>query len=167
MAIFDSVQITLVKKEMAMKKYRMWFFTFALFAFPSLCYAQDGKDAVVGTWKLISIERVRSTGEVEGADVWLGKNPTGVIMYDTTGYMSVQLMRDPQEGYALERYYAYFGIYEVNEKEGSILHHVQGSLSSTEVGITYRRMFKISGNRIMLTTPQLRRLTFERVEKGK
>jgi len=154
-----------------MKGYRICVLIIALFVLPSLCYAQGAKEAIVGTWKLISI-----------APEWMGNSPTGVIIYDSTGYMSVQFMRDPRptfkSGYsgsasleekkdAFEGYYAYFGTYEVNEKDGFVSHHVQGSLWPEEVGVTYTRMFKISGNRIMLTTPEGRRITFERVEKVK
>jgi hypothetical protein len=160
------------KKEAAMKKLFICFLTigFALLIYPS-SYAQSGKMGVVGTWKLISIEQERF-GEIQ-PDEWLGKKPTGIIMYDTTGYMSVQLMRDPQEQGALDKYYAYFGTYELEVKEGTegkegvVLHHLQGSLDRYEIGLDYKRRFKISGNRIMLTTPGNRRLTFERVEKGK
>ncbi len=72
-------------------------------------------------------------------------------------------------------YYAYFGTYEVNEAEGVIIHHVKGSLWPQEVGTDYKRFFKLSENRIVLSTPpslrdgqqSFNRLTFERVEKGK
>jgi hypothetical protein len=161
-----------------MKRYFICFLAIGLFLFISFpCYTQTGNKAVVGTWKLIAIELVDSDGKVIEADEWLGKKPTGIIMYDTTGYMSVQLMRDPQEPgafdkYYSDRYYAYFGTYEVVVKEGTegkegyVLHHLQGSLSRGEIGRDYQRIFKISGNRIMLTTGN-KRLTFERVEKGK
>jgi hypothetical protein len=96
--------------------------------------------------------------------------------------MSVQIMRDPRPTFksgnlgsasleekkdAFDGYAAYFGTYEVNEKEGFVLHHIQGSIRPDEVGITYKRMFKISGNRLMLTTENLLRLTWERIEKVK
>ena len=85
-------------------------------------------------------------------------------------------MRDPQEPgafdkYFADRYYAYYGTYEVVVKEGTegkegyVLHHLQGSLSRGEIGRDYQRIFKISGNRIMLTVSN-KRLTFERAEKG-
>jgi hypothetical protein len=147
-----------------MRMNRFLSFIIALLAFPSLCFAQSGKEAFVGGWKLVSIDKVLVTGEVFSADEWLGKNPSGLIIYDASGYMSVQIMRDPQENNVF-RYYAYFGPYEVNEKEGFVLHHIKGSLWPEEVGVTYKRNFKMVGNRIMLTTPSLRRLTFERIEK--
>ena len=162
-----------------------WLRTLAVIAmllFPSFCYAQVTRETVVGSWKLVSIERVRESGEVERPDDWLGKNPTGVVIYDPAGQMSVQFMRDPRPSFksgawftatleemkdAFEGYYAYFGTYEINETEGFILHRVQGSLRPEEVGISYKRAFKLSGNRLMLTTPELRRVTFERVDKLK
>ncbi len=130
--------------------------------------------ALIGTWRLVSIEKVRETGEVIRPDDWMGKNPTGVIIYDSSGYMSLQIMRDPRPIWksdalwdVLEGYYAYFGTYEVNEKGGTVTHHVQGSFKPDEVGENYNPWLKISGNRLMLTNAALQRFTFERVEKGK
>ena len=155
-----------------------------------LCFAQGGKEAFVGAWKLISLESVRPNGEV--VEGWMGRNPVGLIIYDSKGYMSVQLIRDPRPAMtantvselnkvapeelkdAYVGYYAYFGTYEVNEKEGFVIHHVQGSLRPAEVGIEHKRFFKISDNRITLSTPpmlysligehRISRLTFERAK---
>lgn len=170
-----------------MNRYFICFLAIGLLAICPLCYAQTGNMAVDGTWKLISIESVDVAGKVIGATEWMGKKPTGLLMYDATaGYMSIQLIRDRRPAYALsledradayKAYYAYFGTYEVKEtegkdgKEGIVVHHLQGSLMPEEVGAEYWRMFKISGDRIMLTAQlsasQSVRLTFERVEKGK
>jgi hypothetical protein len=149
--------------------------------FSQQLFAQAGSGAVAGAWKLISIDRVNADGEVIQADEWMGKKPTGLIIYDAnSGYMSVQILRVPrpnlpysseEKADAYDAYYAYFGTYRVNEtegrgwKEGVVMHHLHGSLRPEEMGNNYPRMFKILGNRIMLTTPTLRRLTFERVEK--
>jgi len=127
------------------------------------CYAQTGKMAIVGTWKLICIERVDWRGNVIGPDeAFLGKKQTGLRIYDTSGYTSLQVMRiEPRAASAgsLEEiadafgaYYAYFGTYEVKEtegkegKEGIVIHHLQGSLRPEEVGKDYVHKFKISGN---------------------
>lgn len=118
--------------------------------------------AVIGTWKLVSIETTRPNGEI--IRDW-GANPTGLIIYDATGHMAVQFMRDPrptaasnnltpeEKGAAYEGYYAYFGTYEFNEKEGTVIHHIQSSLRPDEVGIDYKRFYKLSGDRLTLTTP--------------
>jgi hypothetical protein len=167
-----------------MRRYFICFLAIGLILFISFpCYAQTGNRALVGTWKLIAMELVDSDGKVVEADEWLGKKPIGIIMYDSIGYMSVQLMRDPQEPgafdkYFADRYYAYYGTYEIvakvgtEGKEGNVIHHLQGSLIRGETGRSFQRTFKISGNRITLTaiTPTgitNKKLTFERVEKGK
>ena len=136
---------------------------------------------VIGTWKLVSIEATRPNGEI--IRDW-GANPTGLIIYDATGHMEVQFMRDPrptaassnlapeEKGAAFEGYYAYFGTYEFNEKEGTVMHHIQSSLRPYEVGIDYKRFYKLSGDRLTLITPPMQRegeqrvygLTWERVK---
>ena len=134
--------------------------------------AQPGRGAeldrsqLVGTWKLLSIETVRPSGEV--VYEWMGRNPVGLIIYDPTGHMSVQIMHDPRPTFASGEYrtatpeeiktayagyYAYFGTYEVNEKEGTVIHHIQASLWPGEVGIDYKRQVNLSGDRVILTTP--------------
>jgi hypothetical protein len=155
--------------------------------------AQFNLEKLIGTWKLVSIETFLLPDNKIVYE-WMGEKPLGLIMYDQTGYMSVQFMRDPRPTFssksgsyfdaspeeiknAYAGYYAYFGTYEVNESEGSIIHHVKGSLMPAEVGIDYKRFFKFEGKRIILTTPQrkqpgtdqlhYRHLIFERVEKGK
>ena len=168
-----------------MKRYFIFFLTIGLvLLICPPCHAQTGKMAIVGTWKLICIERVDWMDNVIGPYEWfLGKKQTGLIIYDTSGYMSAQYMRDPPaasagslEGIAdaFGAYFAYFGTYEVNEtggkegKEGVVVHHLQGSLKPEDVGMKFGRKYKISGNRLMLTVPaDAMRLTFERAEKGK
>lgn len=151
-----------------MKRYRIFIFLFVLLAIPNLCLAQGTKEALLGAWKLTSFEGVAPDGKK--IEPW--KNPVGLIIYDPAGYVSVQFgsaQRAPfasGEGAAAQgsgtpqeiknafvTYYAYFGRYEVNENEGSVIHHIQSSLIPNEVGLNYKRNFKISGDRLALTTP--------------
>jgi hypothetical protein len=169
-----------------MKMCRICIIFFILLAIPFLCFAQGGKEAFVGAWKLTSIEHVRPNGEVL-TNIW-GQNPNGLLLYDSKGYISVQWVRDPRPTMAYDlrkvtpeelkdaylAYYAYFGTYEVNEKEGFVVYHVQVSLRPAEVGIDFKRFFKMSDNRITLSTPptpsaatgeiRITRLTFERLK---
>jgi hypothetical protein len=124
--------------------------------------ADRATSAVIGAWELVSIEDRKSNGEVVR---WMGANPTGLIIYDASGYMSVQFMRDPRPVFAsaynlatpdevknaYEGYFAYFGTYEVDESNAVIIHHLQGSLRPQEVGIEYRRYFEIDGDLLILT----------------
>ncbi len=117
---------------------------------------------LVGRWKLISLEAVRPNGEV--VREW-GPNPTGYLSYDATGFVSVQFMRDPRAAKqsreltpearreAFDSYYAYYGRFEVDDKEGFVTHHIQGSLRPYEVGTDLKRFFTLSGDRLDLSTP--------------
>jgi len=127
---------------------------------------------VVGTWKLISIEATRPNGEV--IRDW-GQNPTGMIVYDAGRRMAVQFMRDlrpnsaanpltiEEKNAAFEGYYAYFGTYEFNEKDSTVTHHIQGSMRPYEVGTDYKRIYKLEGNRLTLSTPPMLREGEQRV----
>lgn len=147
-----------------MARYRIYVLIIALYVFPSLCYAQGGKDPIVGTWKLVCIERVRPNGKVQGPDSLMEKNPTGLLIYDTNGYFLTYLMA--QEENVIEKHRARFGTYEVREKEGIILERDQGSLKPGGVGKEWWLPFEIRGDRLMKTWLGGRRISYERVEKG-
>ena len=140
---------------------------------------------VVGVWRVVTVETVRPNGEV--LTDWLGKRPTGTIAYLPSGYMAVQIMKDPRPliaggGYgaataeekvaAIDGYYAYYGTYEVNMATKTVVHQIAASLRPNEVGIRYERHFEISGERLTLTTPpstrageqRLNRLVWERIK---
>lgn len=139
------------------------------------CYA----GGVVGTWRLVSIETIRDDGEV--IHEWMGAKPTGLIVYEANGLMSVQIMRDPRpmfaEGSRLKGtpeeeiktaymgYYAYWGRYTVNDSEGTISHQVESSLWPEEVGKQNKRKYTLEGNRLTLTTPPYKRGDEQRVNK--
>lgn len=139
----------------------------------------------VGTWKLVSTEGRPSGTKHE-------RNPTGYIVYDSTGHMHVQIMlRNDREKFASEDlvkatveekalaydgYVAYYGTYTINEAEGIITHHLEGSLDPNDIGKDLIRYFEFSGARITLIPTNLvrgklkpkseveRRLTWERVK---
>lgn len=117
---------------------------------------------ILGAWRLLSIEDRRSNGEIV---YWMGPKPRGLIIYDASGYMSVQFMRDPRPVFtraysqatpeevrnAYQGYFAYFGTYKVDTENRRITHHLHGSLRPDEVGIDYDRYFNIEGDRLILT----------------
>ena len=100
---------------------------------------------------------MRPNGEV--VREW-GPNPTGYLSYDASGFVSVQIVRDPRAAKqsreltsderreAFDSYYAYYGRFEVDDKEGVVTHHIQGSLRPYEVGTDLKRFFKLSGDRL-------------------
>jgi hypothetical protein len=143
----------------------------------------DVKNRFVGTWKLVSIERFGSNGDLLLAPAppsFGSLNPIGVIVYDAAGYMGVTIMQSgrqkfagaqptPEEAIAaLASYNAYFGTFTVNEGEGAVTHHVHGNLNPNNTGTDQKRFFEFSGNRLILKPPRgptgaQARLTWERV----
>jgi hypothetical protein len=129
---------------------------------------------VVGMWRLVSI--VQDGGQAPNR----GAHPTGLIVYDASGHMSVQIMPDrirpkyataeptPEEAKeALRGYTAYFGTYTVDERASTVTHHRLGSVNPGDVGSDLVRKFEFApGNRIILTPLEnpTRRLTWERVK---
>jgi hypothetical protein len=140
----------------------------------------------VGTWKLLSIEDRRPNPPNREY------NPAGYITYDSTGHMAVQIVRRSdrakfasdeaakatmeEKAAAYDSYAAYHGTYTINETEGTVTHHLEGSLNPNDVGKVFVRYFEFSGDRITLIPAEvnegkpgaksslLRRLTWERVK---
>jgi hypothetical protein len=141
-------------------------------------------EKIIGTWKLISIDDTRPKRPENEF------NPTGYIMYDSTGHMAVQITRrsdrakfasediakvtTDEKAAAFSSYAAYYGTYTIDEASSAITHHVEGSWTPNDVGKNLVRYFRLSGNRITLmpaeinarpgTSPPMRSLTWERVQ---
>ena len=49
---------------------------------------------LVGAWRLVSIETIRPNGEV--IYPFYGKHPEGLLIYDRSGWMNVQIVSDPK-----------------------------------------------------------------------
>jgi len=143
----------------------------------------DAKRRFAGTWKLLTIERLGSNGDVLAPlkpPAFGSPNPVGFIVYDAAGYMGVTIMQSGRQKFrgaqptpeeakaALLSFTSYFGTFSVNEAEGTVTHHVQGSLNPNNTGTDLKRAFELSGNRITLKPPRgadgiQSRLTWERV----
>ena len=119
----------------------------------------------IGTWSLVSFEIQRPNGETIYPS---GRDAQGILMYDANGKMSVRVSRrdrgtfasgDRQVGTEAEiqaaylGYIGYYGAYQVNEPEGTVAHHVEGSLFPNWEGQIQKRYFKLSDHRLTLTTP--------------
>lgn len=126
------------------------------------------REKFVGAWRLVSVETVRSNGEV--IYPFYGKHPQGLIVYDRKGWMSVQIVSDPPstvpkdsswEGFlsspsaekvaAVEGYYAYFGTWTVDPATATVTHHIKQSLRPGERGEEGVRRFLLEGDRLTLT----------------
>ena len=145
---------------------------------------------LLGAWRLLSVEMLRPDGEVSYE--WLGKRPAGTVIYDASGVMSAQIMRDPRPAFApghycclpgrtatveeladgFQGYYAYFGTYELDEVRGIVVHNITASLWPQEVGIRYERSVALVGDSLVLLSSTFEiegeqrqnRLTWERIK---
>ena len=128
---------------------------------------------LMGVWELVSLQDHRPNQEVLD---WMGKKPTGILVYSPDGRMSVQIMRDPRPAVAgsmwssdgrdllpsasateirdaYNGYYAYFGTWEIDERARTVTHHIRGSLRAVEVGADYVRPYEFSGEQLLLRSP--------------
>jgi hypothetical protein len=113
-------------------------------------------EKIVGTWELTGFE---------GDGVWatrLGEQPSGVLNYDSSGRMSVQIMNlgraglqlDSEKDYkdALISYMAYFGTYVLDLDQGSVTHEIMGSLHPEDIGRQFKRLYEFKDDELILTT---------------
>ncbi len=106
--------------------------------------ANSRRDALVGAWRLVSLEEARSDGKLQKADC------TGMLVFTGGGHVSVQVMyRDAQPPtpagsvqYAQGGYEASFGRYEVDEGGHTFTYRVEGALVRTLVGKELPRVFE-------------------------
>src|SRR5579884_2734608 len=120
---------------------------------------------LVGAWRLLTVETIRANGEV--IYPFYGKHPEGILIYDRSGWMSVQIVSDPKptvpvdssrEGFlaasptekvaAINGYYAYFGTWTVDASGSTVTHYIQQSLYPGERGESGVRQLTLQGNRL-------------------
>ena len=120
-----------------------------------------------GTWRLIACEFRSADGHIEFP---FGHDALGMIIYDASGNMAVQIIRPDRPKFvsgdkyngtpeevkaAFEGSLAYFGRYEVDEAAGTVTHHVVGSTFPNWIGSDQKRYFVFSGEHLTLTTPPI------------
>ncbi|MGH8677373.1 MAG: lipocalin-like domain-containing protein [Burkholderiales bacterium] len=130
-------------------------------------HAEEGdENPLVGTWKLVSVIYRQADGSPAATD-W-GENPQGLLIYDSSGNMAVQISRadrsrfksgDRRQGSAVEikaafeSYMAYFGRYEVDWDQKTVTHILTACTFPNWTGTSQRRFFELNGERITLRTP--------------
>ena len=117
---------------------------------------------LTGAWRLVSLQSIRPSGQATTG--WLGPEPKGLLIYEPTGSMAVQLVRDPPasgtsepsrepaaaRARAFDGYYAYYGRYEVDAPGGLLRHVVEQSLWPNERGQAYIHRFRLTGDTLIL-----------------
>lgn len=164
-----------------------WFLAvaLALMTLPSNGIAQS-KDALVGTWKLVSSKDTPERGEVRDA---FGKNPTGFLIYTADGWMTVIITFDGRQPLSVPDYIsapseeraaafatliAYAGTYTLTGDR--VTHHVEAAWMQNYVKSDQVRFVKLRGDRLTLRTPPFlkggvqlanQELVWERAKSGK
>jgi lipocalin-like protein len=126
-------------------------------------YGAPDAAALIGSWKLLSYE----DRDANGASVYpYGKAPAGLLVYDATGHMAIQIMTTPppdvasddwnlftvKEKIALyDAYIAYFGRYEVDSARKIVIHLPEADLSRLYIGRREERHYELAGDRFVLT----------------
>src|ERR1700752_839103 len=124
-------------------------FFFASLQGSSVTMRAQANNPFVGTWKLISIETRGPDGAIApGPNPVGGVNPTGIVMYDAAGHVSLQIMpggrpaslnilqplSPAQAKEALFGYIAYYGTYTLDQRTRTMHIHFDGSLNPSMVG---------------------------------
>lgn len=109
------------------------------------------RDRLVGAWRLASLEEPSVAGKLHQSDC------TGLLVFTRDGHMSVQVMysssQDESDSAAVQYtqggYEASFGTYEVDDAY-TFTFHVEGALVRTLVGKSLKRVYRFSGDRLIV-----------------
>ena len=124
--------------------------------------AANPNERFAGAWSLVRSERRDADGELIGEPL---ENRVGYIVYDPAGYMGVALMQPDREAYSeggptaaealaqMGSYASYFGRFTVNDADGYVTHHLEGSLNPDGAGSDYQRFFTLEGDTLTLQPP--------------
>jgi len=123
-------------------------------------------DRFIGAWRLASLEEPDAEGKIHRSEC------TGMLVFTADGHISVQVMyQNPQASsnaapvqYAQGGYEASFGTYRIND-ERSFRYHVDGALVRTLVGKDFQRVYELSGNKLVIRSPNPKehwKVTWER-----
>ena len=126
--------------------------------------AQNLGKQVVGTWIAVSQYVDQDGKRVEP----FGSSPKGMVVYDANGRFILMLQRDTLPKFAssnrmagtaeenraiVQGSIAYFGRYSVDEKEGKINLHYDGSTYPNWDGEDQTRLISVSGDELKIVSP--------------
>jgi hypothetical protein len=136
-------------------------------AFPSSAIAQS-KDALVGTWKLISSKDTNEKGEVKDS---YSRNPTGFLTYTADGRMMAIITNDgrkplsvpdwisapaEERAEAFATSIAYAGSYTFSGDR--VIHHVEAASLQNFVNTDFVRFItKLDRDRLILRVPSIQK----------
>ena len=148
---------------------------------------QAGGERLVGAWRLVEIDYRGPHGET--TDPFYQDGSSGLIVYDPSGWMSVQIGAPRRRGpriaavrvpevrgsarltaQAFDTYYSYYGTWDYDAATSTVTHHLESSLIPEETGMSYAQTASLEGGRLVLTVrtgdpgrETVRRKVWERV----
>jgi hypothetical protein len=112
---------------------------------------------IVGLWRMVGMTAGGAVNPERGA------HATGMLLYDATGYMAVQIMPDrprrkwsgplptPDEARdTVLGYSAYFGTYRVDEQAHTVTHIRAGGIEPGSLADQVRRFELVGDNKLIL-----------------
>ena len=118
---------------------------------------------IVGAWRLVAVE-----GQPPGLPGFYD-HPTGLIVYDPSGTMSVQIANrggrkrfagglgagtQAEKAAAFDGYFSYYGTYAVDEAAGTVMHDVQDGSYPDLRGRRHVRWVEFQGSDRMVLIPR-------------
>ena len=132
--------------------------------------AHLARQDLVGAWRLVRIEYSGPHGPI--ADPFYQADSTGVIIYDSSGWMSVHIVAPHRQAWevpasrlssiamsqdlklkaaAFDTYYTYFGTWDFDEATSVVTHQVKSSLIPAETGLNYAQKATLESGRLVFT----------------
>jgi hypothetical protein len=146
------------------------------------------RQQLMGAWRLAAIEYSGPHGE--SVDPYYQAGSSGIIIYDSSGWMSVQItaqnrrrwevpaVRVPRpveedaalKAEAFDTYYSYYGTWDYDAATSVVTHHVKSSIIPAETGLDYAQTVTLVGGHLIFTvrsgspgTETLRKKIWERL----
>jgi hypothetical protein len=131
--------------------------------------SEGARQQLIGAWRLAAIEYSGPRGET--VDPYYQAGSSGIIIYDSSGWMSVQItaqnrpklevpaVRLPHpaaadealKAEAFDTYYSYYGTWDYDAATAVVTHHVKSSIIPAETGLDYAQTVTLEGKRLILT----------------
>jgi hypothetical protein len=155
--------------------------------------ARATRQQLVGAWRLLAIEYSGPHGET--VDPYYQPGSSGIIIYESSGWMSVQItapnrgklevaaVRVPHPGgdgdaslkaEAFDTYYSYYGTWDYDAATSVVTHHVKSSIIPAETGMDYAQTITLEGGHLVFTVRSgspgietVRRKVWERLSQVK
>ena len=153
--------------------------------------ARLAEQQLLGAWRLVAIE-FAGPGK-ETIDPFYQAGSSGMIIYDPSGWMSVQISApnrrswevppvrvpmaagtsDRLKAKAFDTYYAYIGTWHYDAATSVMTHHLKWSLVPAEAALSYDQIVTLENGRLVFTTRSgsagvqtVRKKIWERVSAG-